>query len=222
MGYNEIIAVNKLKSQPSTILQVSPPPPTPPPPPPNNPPTPPHPTPPRSLIMLHTIQFWCWPRGYRPLSLVLIGKPSSLWNWILRVGIRHIVFTALHALGKTLEGSGTNMCASESGTYTPAAQLSGYGGKAYKWGLEHHITTSQAIIMMKCDSFFKVIHLHHYMSNVLLSGNLCMNAVQICLISNMTSNSCKLEILRLGKSQGPIVGNFLNFFTNVSSKCISF
>ena len=42
-------------------------------------------------------------------------------NWILRAGVLHIVFAALHALGKTIEGSGIDTCAIESGAYTSAA-----------------------------------------------------------------------------------------------------
>jgi len=42
-------------------------------------------------------------------------------NWIIRAGVLHIVFAALHALGKTIEGSGIDTCAIESGAYTSAA-----------------------------------------------------------------------------------------------------
>ena len=75
-------------------------------------------------------------------------------NWILRAGILHIVFAALHALGKTVDGSGIDMCAIESGTYTSAALRGIYGGKAYKRGIEYHITTSLAIMMMRYDAIF--------------------------------------------------------------------
>ena len=50
-------------------------------------------------------------------------------NWILRAGGLHIAFTALHALGKTIDGSGIDNCAIESGTYTSAALRGIYGGK---------------------------------------------------------------------------------------------
>ena len=73
-------------------------------------------------------------------------------NWILRVGALHIVFAGLHALGKTVDGSGIDMCAIESGTYTTAALRGIYGGKAYKRGVEYHVTNSLAIMMMKFDA----------------------------------------------------------------------
>ena len=75
-------------------------------------------------------------------------------NWILRAGILHIVFAALHALGKTIDGSGIDTCGIESGTYTSAALRGIYAGKAYKRGVEYHITTSLAIMMMRFDSIF--------------------------------------------------------------------
>ena len=73
-------------------------------------------------------------------------------NWILRAGALHIAFAALHALGKTIDGSGIDTCAVESGTYTAAALRGIYGGKSYKRGVEYHITTSQAIMMMKFEA----------------------------------------------------------------------
>lgn len=73
-------------------------------------------------------------------------------NWILRAGALHIVFAALHALGKTVDGSGIDTCAIESGTYTAAALRGIYSGKAYKRGVEYHITNSLAIMMMKFDA----------------------------------------------------------------------
>ena len=42
-------------------------------------------------------------------------------NWILRAGLLHVIFAVLHALGKTLEGSGQDTIAVESGIYTAAA-----------------------------------------------------------------------------------------------------
>ena len=72
-------------------------------------------------------------------------------NWILRPGGLHIAFAALHALGKTIDASGIDTCAIESGTYTAAALRGIYGGKAYKRGIEYHITNSLAILMMKFD-----------------------------------------------------------------------
>jgi hypothetical protein len=78
-------------------------------------------------------------------------------NWILHAGILHIAFAARHALGKTIDGSGIDMCAIESGTYTSAARHRIYGGKAYKRGIDYHITTSLAIMMMKFDSILSAL-----------------------------------------------------------------
>ena len=69
-------------------------------------------------------------------------------NWVLRPGGLHIVFAALHALGKTIDGSGLDICTIESGTYTYAALYGIYSGKAYKRGMEYYITTSLAIMML--------------------------------------------------------------------------
>ena len=60
----------------------------------------------------------------------------------------HIVFAALHALGKTIDGSGLDICTIESGTYTSAVLHGIYSGKAYKRGMEYYITTSLAIMML--------------------------------------------------------------------------
>ena len=76
-------------------------------------------------------------------------------NWILRAGVLHIVFAALHALGKTIDGSGFDTCAIEKGIYTSTALRGIYGGKAYKRGIEYHITTSLAIMMMLFDASTK-------------------------------------------------------------------
>ena len=75
-------------------------------------------------------------------------------NWILTAGALHISFAALHALGKSISGSGLDICAIASGAYTcTSAALSGiFSGKAYKRGLEYHITTSLAILMLRFDS----------------------------------------------------------------------
>ena len=72
-------------------------------------------------------------------------------NWILRAGALHIAFAALHALGKTVDGSGLDTCAIESGAYTSAALRGIFSGKAYKRGVEYHITTSLAILMLHFD-----------------------------------------------------------------------
>ena len=65
------------------------------------------------------------------------------------------MFAALHALGKTVDGSGINTCANECGIYTSAALRGIYGGKAYKRGMGYHITTSLAIMMMLFDASAK-------------------------------------------------------------------
>ena len=70
----------------------------------------------------------------------------------LRAGILHITFASLHALGKTIEGSGIDTCAIECGIYSSAAQRGIYGGKAYKRGVEYHIINALAILMMKYDA----------------------------------------------------------------------
>ena len=69
----------------------------------------------------------------------------------------HIVFAALHALGKTIDGSRFDTCANEKGiyTYAYAALRRIYGGKAYKRGIEYHITTSLAIMLMLFDASAK-------------------------------------------------------------------
>ena len=53
-------------------------------------------------------------------------------NWILEGGVLHIAFATLHALGKSIDGSGIDTCAIESGTYTSAALHGIYAFKAYK------------------------------------------------------------------------------------------
>ena len=56
--------------------------------------------------------------------------------WILRAGVLHIVYAALHALGKTIDGGGFDTCAIEKGIYPSVALHGIYGGKAYKRGIE--------------------------------------------------------------------------------------
>ena len=73
-------------------------------------------------------------------------------NWILRAGALHIVFAALHALGKTIDASGIDTCTIESGAYTSAALRGIFGGKVYKRGTEYHITNCLAIMMMRFDA----------------------------------------------------------------------
>ena len=70
----------------------------------------------------------------------------------MRAGVLHIAFASLHALGKTVEGSGTDTCAIETGTYSSAALRGIYGGKVFKRGVEYHIIKALAIMMMKFDA----------------------------------------------------------------------
>ncbi|XP_044180398.1 uncharacterized protein LOC114947533 [Acropora millepora] len=78
-------------------------------------------------------------------------------NWILRAGVLHIAFAALHALGKTLDGSGIDTCAIESGIYTSAALRGIYSRKAYKRAVEYHMTTSLSLLMMRFDHLFTAL-----------------------------------------------------------------
>ena len=64
----------------------------------------------------------------------------------------YIIFAALHALGKTVDGSGIETCAIESGGYTSAALRSIFTGKAFKRAVEFHIGTSTAIMMLQFDT----------------------------------------------------------------------
>ena len=58
----------------------------------------------------------------------------------------------LHALGKTVDGSGLDVCTIEAGIYTSASLRRIFGGKAYKRGIEFHITLFLAVVMMKLDA----------------------------------------------------------------------
>ena len=73
-------------------------------------------------------------------------------NWILCAGGLHIVFALLRALGKTVDGSGLDVCSIETGIYTSASLRRIFGGKAYKRGIEFHITMFLAVLMMKLDA----------------------------------------------------------------------
>ena len=83
---------------------------------------------------------------------VQIQESVNNRNWILRAGILHIAFASLHALGKTVEGSGADSCAIECGIYSSTAIRGIYGGKAFKRGMEYHIINALAIMMMKFDA----------------------------------------------------------------------
>ena len=73
-------------------------------------------------------------------------------NWILKAGVLHICFAALHALGKTVEGSGMDTVAVDTGIYSAAALRGIYGGKAFKRGVEYHTMMSVAIMTMKFEA----------------------------------------------------------------------
>ena len=90
-------------------------------------------------------------------------------NWILRAEALHIAFAAVHALGKTINGSGLDTCAVESVAYTSAVLRGLFGGKAYKRGVAYHITNSLAILMLRFDAIF---------SN-LLGDPLCMQCIDL-------------------------------------------
>ena len=51
-------------------------------------------------------------------------------NWVLRPGDLHIWFSALHALGKYIDGLGLGALAIESNIYSPATLQQVYVGKA--------------------------------------------------------------------------------------------
>ena len=73
-------------------------------------------------------------------------------NWIIKAGTLHICFAALHALGKTVEGSGMDTEAVETGVYSSAALRSIYGGTSFKRGVAYHTMMSVAIMMMEFES----------------------------------------------------------------------
>ncbi|CAB3986726.1 Hypothetical predicted protein [Paramuricea clavata] len=108
------------------------------------------------LMLTQGISAWVGPERKTLITLDLdlynralqIQQTVGNTNWILRAGILHIVFAALHALGKTIYGSGIDTCAIKCGIYTSAALHGIYRGKAYKRSVEYHITTSLAIMMM--------------------------------------------------------------------------
>ena len=87
-------------------------------------------------------------------------------NWILRAGVLHIAFAALHDLDKQLtEVASTLICVVECGTYISAVLRVIYGGKAYKRGVEYDIATSLAIMM----PLYLPLHMDISVSSVLLS-----------------------------------------------------
>ena len=81
-------------------------------------------------------------------------QKSNKNNWVLCAGTLHIVFALLHALGKTVDSSGLDICAIEKGLYTAASLRKIYVGKAYKRGMEYHLTQVLAIMILKFDAIF--------------------------------------------------------------------
>ena len=73
-------------------------------------------------------------------------------NWVLRPGELCLVFCALHALGKYVEGSGLETCLVELGVYSPATLRQILNGKAYKRGLEYHLTSALACLYLKFEA----------------------------------------------------------------------
>ena len=84
-----------------------------------------------------------------------IQQTAGNTNCILRAGALYVVFDALHTLGKTIDGSEFDTCAIRKGIHTSAALREIYGGKAYKRGIEYHVTTSLANMMMLFDASAK-------------------------------------------------------------------
>ena len=72
-------------------------------------------------------------------------------NWVLCAGALHICFSYLHSLGKTVEASGVDTCAVDTGSYTSAALRGIFSGKAYKRAIEYHIVNYLAITMLQYD-----------------------------------------------------------------------
>ena len=83
------------------------------------------------------------------------------------------MLAALHALGKMIDGSGLDTCAIESGAYTSAALSGIFGDKAYKRGIEYHIITSLAIMMLQFDA-----QKAQFVASALLSRTNFINATQ--------------------------------------------
>ena len=75
-------------------------------------------------------------------------------NSIIRADVLHIVFAALHALAKTIDGSGFDTCSIEKDKYTSPA-LWNLWWQSIQARVKYHITTSLAIIMMLFDASAK-------------------------------------------------------------------
>ena len=73
-------------------------------------------------------------------------------NWVLLPGELHLVFCALHALGKYVEGRGLDTCLVELGVYSSATLRQIFNVKAYKRGLEYHLTSALACLYLKFEA----------------------------------------------------------------------
>ena len=97
----------------------------------------------RTLI---TLDMDCYQRAVQ-LQVSVKNK-----NWVLRPGLLHFTFAALHALGKAVEGSGLDTVAVETGIYSCAVLRGIYSGKKYRRGVEYHIMNCLAILVMKLEA----------------------------------------------------------------------
>ena len=141
-------------------------------------------------------------------------------NWILLPGGLHITFAALHALGKTIDASGVDICAIESGTYTAAALRGIYSGKAYKRAIEYHITNCLAILMCRFDD------ISHSLQTEPLRAQCCdlKNALHqsspdiVDMYNNLQSSYAKnVKPLEEGKNIGELAQFFMQYLEQVES-----
>ena len=73
-------------------------------------------------------------------------------NCFLIAGELHICFASLHALGKYVEGSGLDDVSTECGLYSSATMRHIFCSKAYKRGMEYHITNVLACYELMFDT----------------------------------------------------------------------
>ena len=91
---------------------------------------------------------------YKPALQIQISTGNK--QWLLQPGQLHKFFADLHALGKTVEGSGLDTIAIESGVYSSAAVTGILGGKQYTKGLEFHIMNALAILSLSMEAVIGV------------------------------------------------------------------